>query len=409
MNRLRQLTLIALFAMPASDWAQGFQVNLQGQKQQAMGGAGVACMQDAAAVFFNPGGVSFLQGNSVTAGVSPTIAYAKFLDASSNTISDTKSPVSYPFTGYAAFSLKDSSKLKLGLGVYTPFGSTIKWQDGWTGRFALTSLQLFAVFIQPTVSYKITDKIGIGAGFVYATGKVNLQKDLPLVDAQGNYGKAELNGNASGFGFNAGIYYKPTDKLSVGLSYRSQVNMNVKSGTANFTVPTSLANQFPNTNFKSSLPLPQVLTLGFAYNATSKLTLALDASFIGWKAYKQLEFDYKDTTSTLQNTISARNYQNTFSFRLGGQYKITDQLAARLGLSYLITPIKDGYVTPEVPDASRLNFTGGLGYNINKHFIVDASFTFESLKRKDTNLETNLSGTFKTYIYVPGLSVIYQF
>lgn len=409
MNKLRQLTLIALFATPALTWAQGFQVNLQGQKQQAMGGAGVACMQDAAAVFFNPGGVSFLQGNSVTAGVSPTIAYAKFLDASSSTISDTKSPVSYPFTGYAAFSLKDSSKLKLGLGVYTPFGSTIKWQDGWTGRFALTSLQLFAVFIQPTVSYKITDKIGIGAGFVYATGKVNLQKDLPLVDAQGNYGKAELNGSASGFGFNAGIYYKATDKLSIGLNYRSQVNMNVKSGTANFTVPASLANQFPNTNFKSSLPLPQVLTLGFAYNATSRLTLALDASFIGWKAYKQLEFDYKDTTSTLQNTISARNYQNTFSFRLGGQYKITDQLAARLGLSYLITPIKDGYVTPEVPDASRLNFTGGLGYKINKRFIVDASFTFENLKRKDTNLETNLSGTFKTYIYVPGLSVIYQF
>lgn len=409
MKKLYKGIIIGLSILPSLLSAQGFQVNLQGQKQQAMGGAGTALMQDAAAVFFNPGGMSFVEGNSATAGVSPTIAYGKYLDGPSGRVSQTNSPVSYPFTAYTAFSLKDSSRLKLGLGLYTPFGSTIKWEDGWTGRFALTKLQLFAVFVQPTVSYKITDKLGIGAGFVYATGKVNLQKDLPLTDAQGNYGKAELNGKANGFGFNAGIYYKATEKFSIGLTYRSQVNMNVKSGTANFTVPSSLADQFPNTTFKSSLPLPQMLSLGFSYKVTPKLTLALDASFIGWKAYKKLEFDYKDTTSTLQNTVSERNYKNAYSFRLGGQYMITEKLAARLGLSYLITPIDGGYVTPEVPDASRLNFTGGLGYKINSHFVVDASFTFENLKRTDTNKETNLSGTYKTYIYVPGLSVIYNF
>jgi long-chain fatty acid transport protein len=187
------------------------------------------------------------------------------------------------------------------------------------------------------------------------------------------------------------------------------VNMKVKNGKATFDVPGSLADQFPNTTFTSSLPLPQVATLGFAYKPTSKLALALDVNFVGWKAYKQLEFDYKDTTSTLQNTISERNYQNSFAFRLGGQYNITDKLAARLGLSYVLTPIKDGYVTPEVPDATRLNYTGGLGYSINDHFTIDASFTFEHLKRQDTNKETKLSGTYKTYIYAPGLSVIYNF
>src|SRR5437763_11097920 len=139
--------------------AQGFQVNLQGQKQQAMAGTGTGSVQDGASLFFNPGAVSFLKQNSISVGVTPVISHANYSDASSSTTSETKSPVSYPFTSYMVFG---KSKLKYGLAVYTPFGSTIQWEDGWTGRFALTRLQLATVYFQPTLSYKINDKIGIG-------------------------------------------------------------------------------------------------------------------------------------------------------------------------------------------------------------------------------------------------------
>jgi len=393
--------------------AQGFQVNLQGQKQQAMAGAGTALMQDAAAVFFNPGGVTFLKENSVTAGVTATIAHGTFLDADNNSIAHTNAPVATPFTGYAVWGVKDTvgllSKFKFGLGVYTPFGSVASWENGWTGRFALTYLSLQAIFIQPTVSYKICEKLGIGAGFVYATGSMELKQDMPVVDANGNYGQADLKGSANGYGFNAGIYYKPCDKLSVGLTYRSQVNMSVKNGTATFTVPASLASNFPSGPFSSSLPLPQVLTLGFAYSANAKLTFALDINYIGWKCLDTLAFDYKNNTSSLQDTKLPRDYVNTFAFRLGAQYRLNEKLTVRAGVALSLTPIKDGYVTPEVPDANKVNLACGLGYKLNNHFRVDASYTFENLKRTDNNLSLNLNGTYKTYISAPGLSVIYRF
>jgi long-chain fatty acid transport protein len=79
---------------------------------------------------------------------------AHFIDATSNAgVSRTNSPVSTPFAAYGLFEIKDSSKLKIGLAIYTPFGSTVQWEDGWTGRFALTRLELRAIFIQPTLSY----------------------------------------------------------------------------------------------------------------------------------------------------------------------------------------------------------------------------------------------------------------
>jgi long-chain fatty acid transport protein len=424
MNKMKKLLSLLILLSPTIYRAQGFQVNLQGQAQQAMGGAGTALIQDGAAVFFNPGGMSFLKENSVNMGVTPVISHGAFLESNTNATGTTQSPVAFPFAGYAVWGADSShkvfSRFKFGLGAYTPFGSTIKWQDPWPGRFNLTEIQLFAVFVQPTISYKINDKWGIGGGFVYASGKVNLQQDLPITYQNGNYGNATIQGNAAGYGFNGGIYYKPCSKFSLGLTYRSQVNMNVKNGTATFNVPSSLSADFPNGSFTSSLPLPQVATLGLAYRVNEKLALAFDASFVGWYTYKSITFKYADTTAQLQNTVLVRNYQNGYSFRLGGQYKILNNLYGRLGLSYLISPVKNGYVTPDVPDGNRLNVMAGIGYNVGKHFAANASFTFEDITRKGDNfssiipatpgqLITPLSGTYKVFIYAPGLSVTYKF
>lgn len=400
---------LCLCAVPLIMQGQGYQVNLQGQKQQGMGGAGTACMQDAAALFFNPGGAAFVAGSSINAGVTPTIARGMFLDANTYRTYETNSPVSTPFAAYGLVALKDSNNLKAGLAIYTPFGSTVQWEDGWAGRFALTRLQLQAIFFQPTISYQINAKWGIGAGFIYSYGKVNLQKDIPLLDANGNYGHAELSGKASGFGFNVGIYYKPVEKFSIGLTYRSKVNMDVKSGQAKFTVPASVKDNFPDGNFKASLPLPDIGTLGFCFKPNNKLDLALDINYAGWQAYDTLAFDYEQNTASLSDTKSARRYENTFAFRGGAQYRFTPKLAARLGLAYGLTPVQNGYVTPETPDANRVNYTAGLGYAFSDHFRADASFLFTHLERTDTNLETNLSGTFKTNVCAPGLSLTYYF
>lgn len=401
--------LFFLVLSPLIAKGQGFQVNLQGQKQQAMGSAGTALVQDPAILFYNPGGASFLEKNGVILGATPTFARTKFLDANTSATARTNSPTSFPFAAYGVFGFKKAEKLKLGLAVYTPFGSTVEWEDGWTGRFALTRLQLQAIFVQPTVSYKITDKIGIGAGFVYTNGKVNLQKDLPVMDNNNEYGHAELDGSANGFGYNLGVYYKATEKLSFGLTYRSQVNMKVNDGTATFTVPAALTANFPNGKFTSELPLPQVVTVGAAYKLNTKLDFALDVNYVGWKAYDTLAFDYEKNTASLVDTKSVRSYKNTLAFRLGAQYKITGKLTARMGVSYGATPVKSGYVTPETPDANRVSYAVGLGYKVGDHFSIDASFLFTSLERKDTNLETNLSGTFKTNVCAPGISFSYNF
>src|SRR5215218_8535050 len=110
---MKKILVSFAVCLPILTLAQGFQVSLQGQKQQAMGGAGTAYIQDGASLFYNPGGVSFLKNNSFSFGATPVISHMQYVDKASSTSSESKNPVSYPFTGYVVMG-KEGSKLKYG-------------------------------------------------------------------------------------------------------------------------------------------------------------------------------------------------------------------------------------------------------------------------------------------------------
>ena len=388
--------------------AQGFQVNFQGQKQQGMGFAGTALFQDAASIFYNAGSIAFSNENSVNVSVTPIFANVLYVDSATGGTYRTENPVGTPFCAYGLFQHKKLEKFKFGLGIYTPFGSTVKWEDNWIGRFAITRLKLQAIYIQPTISYRLSRKIGIGGGFIYSKGSVNLQKDIPVQDSLGNYSHVELNGKAAGFGFNLGVNFQVNDKFSMGLSYRSKIKMSVKKGEADFSVPSSLASNFPNGNFSGTLPLPDVATIGFAYKVSKKWTLAIDINHVGWKSYDTLAFDYALNTSSLLDTKSPREYKNIVAFRGGAEFGASKNLDLRFGAGFGFTPVKDGYLTPETPDANRIYGTLGISYRFTNRFSMDASLYYTHLKRAGRNIETNLNGTFTTKALAPGFSLIYK-
>jgi long-chain fatty acid transport protein len=278
--------------------------------------------------------------------------------------------------------------------------------------------------VQPTVSYAITDKLSVGAGLmILASGSVNLQRVVAFPSSEG---RIELDGKTkTGFGVNAGIFFKPSDKLSLGVSYRSKIDARVEGGDVTVSgVPNvpALRALFVGDKFNATLPLPATVNLGIGIMPTDKLTIGADVNFTQWSEYRALRFDFtKDGAPAQvgQGTFSEskRSYEDALTFRLGGQYKVNDKLALRLGTAYDMTPVKDGYVTPETPDNNRLIGTAGVGYNITENFGVDASFMFQAiLKRTQTEADLlnngttdRVAGTYRTNISIPGIGFRYNF
>jgi long-chain fatty acid transport protein len=321
---------------------------------------------------------------------------------------DTKFQVTPPFSIFASFGPKDSW-WKAGIGVYTPFGGAVDWGTEWPGRFELNHLALRAIYIQPTLSFKLTENFGIGGGFVYNVGSVDLSRSIPVFDQDGIAGRAELSGVGTGMGYNIGVHYNLKDDFAISLSYRSKVNTKLEDGDAEFTVPAAISSSFPNTKFSAELPLPSSFNLGIAFPLGEKVDLAADATFIGYSIYKELIFDYEENTPVLSDTRQSKKYENALSGKVGLNYEATEKLDLRMGAGYVFTPVRGQYVYAETPDNNRVMGSLGFTYNLSEKFDLSGAYTFQRiLERNVTNVETNLSGTFKTNIHAPGISLTYK-
>jgi len=410
---MKKSSLLTASALAVSTLASAgsFQLNLQGMRQTAMGGSGVAWPWDASTIFFNPGGLSRLEGIQAYGNlfmVSPHVRYVS--SPTGDYEANTKNHTSTPFAAYVGGPLKKGSKWGLGVGIYTPFGSSANWGNDWSGRYITESIELSSVFIQPTVSYRICDAVSIGAGFVYGFGSVDITKAIPLTMADGSDAQAKLKGNANGVGYNVGVQIKATKNLQFGVSYRSNVDMKVDNGKATFNVPMAAASGFPNTHFSSTLPLPSILTIGAGYRVCKDLTVQADVVFAGWSRYESLSFDFKDNTSTLTDTHDPRNYKNTVAVRLGGHYQICDQWAVMAGGAYDPTPTRSNLLSPDAVDADRISLSAGLTYQpISRLTIMGTVYYTTTFRRTVTYDPDNFAGDYQIKSVVPGLAVSYTF
>jgi long-chain fatty acid transport protein len=406
MRKSFTLLLLLLFVMHEI-MAGGYQVRLQGQKQTGIGLIGTPFAFGASSIFYNPGSLSFMKDKySFSAGVSGIMSNAIFRANGSDYKAESSNPTGTPFYFYGAGQVIEG--LTVGLGVFTPFGSSTAWDTDWNGRKLIQDISLSAIFIQPTVSYKINDKFGIGAGLDIVMGSVDLTKELPTPVS----GQVNLDGSSTAMGFNVGVFAKPTEKLSIGIDYRSKVNMKVENGDTKFTnIPSSMSETFPSTgNFDAELPLPANLDFGLAYQFTDKFTLAVEFNMIFWSAYDSLIIDFKENNATLVDSRNPRDYSNSFIPRIGAEYKINDIFIARAGLYYDPTPTNADYFSPETVSLDQVAFTLGLSIMPAKGLSIDLSYLqLEGLESDKQYLPDNFKGTYKTRAFIPGIGVSYNF
>jgi len=425
------ISLMLIFLSGTTCFASGYQVLLQGNRTTGMGNLGTAMYQDASSLFFNPGAMAFMDHNGAMVGFNPIFATNAYWDSqtlNSSYTAETNNPMGTPFHAYVVWG-PDESNLKFGLGAFTPFGSGVNWGNEWSGRDLLNELTLRAIQIQPTVAYKIGDRFSVGAGLDVTIGSVSLKRTL-LLDGRTSgteyeEGSVTLDGKAkTSFGFNIGLLFKASEKLDIGLNYRSEVNMQVEDGNTEFVVPSSLSEFFPEENtFGASLPLPSVITAGLTYHISENFELGAQFDWVGWSAYESLDIEFAETNDFVTNTSSPRNYEDSWVAHIGGEYRFDNNLHLRAGAYYDTTPVQDGYMTAETPDNNRIGITGGIGYGIGD-FQLDLSFLYiHSAEREQTTQQAIeagtydpntgsrdvLPGTYRLNALIPGVSIGYKF
>lgn len=398
--------LFILFFITGRIFAGGPQVSLHGQKEIGMGLVGTSLTLDASSAFYNPGALAFnKQLYNITFGISPIRSFVDYKATQPSVYeARTKSPIGTPFFFYASAKITD--KLTAALAVNTPYGNSLKWEKDWAGRYEIQDLSLECITFQPTLAYKVNSWLGVGAGLVYAYGKVVLNKAIPLAGTTGD-ATFGIDGTGNTLGYNVGVEIKPNAKLQIGIDYRSQLNMKLKNTPANFNVPSSMSASFPSGNtVTATLPLAANIDFGASYQVNEKLMLAFSLNYVKWGAYDSLKFDFAQHTAQLSDIHSPREYSDKMIYRVGGQYVMCPKITVRAGAYYDPSPCNPNYFTPETPSLDNTGLTCGLSYSPTKKVSVDFSFLY--IQGKQTNLAfvpDNFTGTYKTRFFIPGIGL----
>jgi len=395
-------------------YAGGFRVSLQGVKQLAMAHTS-AHTEDASIAFFNPAGISFIPNKlSVAVGGFGAISEVEYQSLETLQSYKTENPVGTPL--YAAIAYKVTNNVSVGLSVTTPFGSTVKWADDWTGREVVQKMELKSFYFQPMVSYKFNDWASIGVSYIYAKGMVDWDKAVTNLGGTLNINDEK----ATGSGFGVGFYLKPSSNLDLSIAYRSAVIMKAENGVATFTgVPEAVLTS-PQLNvgadgqdaFTAELPLVDEYTIGLTYKITPKWLVSADFNYHGWERYSKLTLDFENAQVGNQADktvlVSPKNFKNAKTFRIGTQYMLTDKLAGRLGYYFDESPYEDKYFIPETPSFDASVITGGLGYKFGKLGVdLAAALSFPEA-RKVNNDYLSFRGQAKAKAMYLGLGFTYN-
>jgi long-chain fatty acid transport protein len=426
--RLSPLKLVfaaLIMLVPVYASAAGFLIFEEGAKALGMGGAFTAQANDASAVFFNPAGICQIDGNSLYLGDTAIITNSDFAgvdpDPGYGVLEHTKTQVFTPVNLYITGKINDN--LSAGFGIFNPFGLGREWEnpETFTGRHIAYKVDLKSFFFNPTLAWKVNDKISFGAGLQLAYSSVLLKQYILQWDPNGsgylNVGRLELDGNNTlDAGYNVGILIKPNDDFSIGVSYRSSVKVDydgdadfTQISTGNSSLDSVVATQLPqDQGVKTKIEFPPLLSVGVAFKGIEKWTFEVDLNWVGWSTFDALPFDFQK--DDVLDTSRPQKYEDKFSVRSGAQYSASENLSLRAGYYFDPSPQPALSVSPLLPDSDRHGITFGLGYTSGP-WTVDLFDLILVFKERDTEGKNSdgYNGTYSSWANLIGMDIGYNF
>ena len=380
---LAVLAVGALAAGPAR--AGGLSTYEVGTADVGLASAGYgARAQDASTVLTNPAGLTRLGGTQFLAAGQVLYANTKFSigpgtspELGSENGGRAVGSDGWFFGGGGFLSYSVSPELKLGFAFTGNFGAPLEYDDNWVGRYYVQKATILGLSFLPSIAYKATDKLSLGASLNVMYGKYEQKVAINIPDAlrpgivvpsQRAAGDAqlELDDNTWGWGVNLGLLYEINAGTRLGLTWNSEVDLDF-SAPAEFSNLGPLATNFAglrNSTVKVGIKVPQQV-MGSVFHQANERWAVLGS--VGWQQWSkfgqvQLGVDNANNPTSLTTNIP---FKDTWHFAAGAQYRVSDPWLLNFGIAY-DSGFQSGNVSPLLPVNSAWRFGIGAQQQLSK-------------------------------------------
>jgi long-chain fatty acid transport protein len=401
------VALALLFFAAAPAYPAGFSIFAQGAKASGMGLAFTAVADDPSAIFYNPAGLGWQKhfssqgGGSLLTKVEGKFEGANPFPGTSFGVEEQHQTSFLLPTFYAVVPL--TSNVNFGLGIFAPYGLGFRWDNAeqFSGRFIAQNAVIQSSDINPVISLQVAPTLAIAAGADYRLSKVTLERNraainpftLSAVDVAHIKLDSDLVDN-SGWGWNAGLLWKPVPLLSLGASYRSSIEVDYDGEgkftqrlTGNPAFDAAVAAGLPQgaQPVAVTIEFPASANLGLAVNLPADFRVSLDADWTEWSSFDQLLIDFDNPL--IPDLDRATRWEDSWAYRAGIEKKF-GSLAVRAGYYFDESPQPLADVGPILADADRNAYTFGIGYDTER-WGFDISDIYIDFEPRDTRGQPN--------------------
>ncbi len=430
--------LIGGALMAQAAWASGYHFGTQSVSSQATANASVAEAADPSTLFYNPAGLTKLEGTQATININLVAPKVKYSGASAEypggssvqgSTSGSIEPNSVLVAPhmYASHQLNDN--VALGLGIYVPFGSGTEYQRDSVLRYNLNELGLQSIAIQPTVAYKFNEQHSVALGLIAQNTKAHLRQyanfgaTIPAAIGGGNGnadGYAKVKGDDWGFGYNLAWMWDINDSARLGVNYRSKISHDLqaeaewKLEAPIFSNSTVLPNGATIGNIATGgvrgagypakedasvkITTPESLSVHGMYKINPQWNVFGDVTWTRHSRFNKAEVLWGNGGRTVADpvnggttksdrTILNPNWRNTYKVALGASYQVSEPLQLRFGWAYDQSPVKNSDLRMStLPDANRMWFSVGGKYDINKNNSINVAYSYLNIQDSKANV-----------------------
>ncbi len=381
-------TALAVFYLSAPVKAGGFEVREQSSYFQGTSFAGAAAGgHSLSSIFWNPAASAYVGYGLVTdssyslvnvnsqvnatglSGVPPGVNCSTF-DCSV----DIGGPVLVP-ASYMAYRL--DSRTVFALAMNSQFGASTKPDNReWIGQLHARSAKLFSINANPSLSYELAPGLSIGVGV-----QVQLLDLMHLRSASGLASPTDVSNTLSaddiGFGFTAGINWRPNPGTSIGLGYRSSIQHSLEGSLKG---PAVGGGSVP---ISADVTTPDKVTFSFSQDVTPAFRVMGTVEWTRWSELGVVPIVPVGLRLDFQ-------WHDGWLFALGGEWNVNPQLKLRAGAAYEISPVQDPTERlVQIPDADRIWASIGGTYQFSETTALN--FGYSHVFVQDASLERNLT------------------